>query len=420
MTSRRQGVALALFAIATACLSTRCSEPASPASPALPALAESYVRLALKLAQHDPELVDGWRGPETWKPGPRQPVAPLLAEVETLQRELGLASGDGEGRHRLDYLTAQVNALHLSAERLLGKSARFSDEAHAAFGIDPAPFDPLQMETTRAALERELPGHGPLADRYASFKRRLAIRPARVEAVMRAALDVCRTATISHVTLPPDENINLVLVSGSPWDGYARYEGKHRTRVEINRNAALDITRALRLACHEGYPGHHLQYIWIDDKLVSKREWKEFLLSPAFGRHLLITEGAAEAGVDVLFPDHTRTEVYRKTLLPIAGIAVSEAARIVRIESLVSRLEPVIAEVIARYLDNSLTQSVAADRLRTEALSSNPDALLAFAERRRTRVSAYAEGRALVLRLIGHRGFDGLRQVFVDRPFAIQ
>jgi hypothetical protein len=386
----------------------------------LSALAESYVRIALALAQHDPELVDGWRGPEDWKPGPRQPAAPLLAQIEALQGDLAKQRPDADSQHRVAYLTAQANALHVAATRLLGRSETFNDEARAALGISRTPIDSPAVEHARASLDRELPGKGPLAGRYAAFKRRLAIPPARVEGVMRAALDVCRTATLRQLSLPPDEAVDLVLVTGSPWDGYARYEGAHRTRVEINRGAALDVTRALRLACHEGYPGHHLQHLWIDDELVRKRRWREFQLAPAFGRHLLVIEGAAEAGVDVLFPDDSRAAIYRDTLLPAAGLPPTEAARIVRIESLVGSLEPVIGDVVAAYLDNSLTEAAALERLRTDALMLNPQAMLAFAERRRTRVLVYPEGRTLVQRLIAGQGLEGLRRVFVDQPFAVQ
>ncbi len=384
-------------------------------------MAEFYVRVALELAQHNPELVDGWRGPADWRPGPRQPVAPLLAEIEAIQRELGgAAATSGSSRNRRDYLTAQVGSLHVTATRLLGRSDAFADEAMKALGIAPTPVNSSAIEHALGALDRELAGKGTLADRYAAFKRRLTIAPAQVEGVMRAALDVCRSATLRHISLPPDERVDLALVSGSRWDGYARYDGGHRTRIDINRDATLDVSRALHLACHEGYPGHHVQYLWIDDELVRKRQWLEFQLAPAFGRHLLVSEGAAEAGVDILFPDDIRAAVYHDTLLPAAGLRPSDAAQIVRIESLVTSLEPVISSIVAAYLDNSLTQAAALERLRDEALLINPEAMLAFAERWRTRVLVYPEGRALVQRLIAGRGLEGLRQVFVDQPFAVQ
>ena len=58
----------------------------------------------------------------------------------------------------------------------------------------------------------------------------------------------------------------------------------------------------------------------IDDELAGRRGWHEFELTPAFGRHLLVTEGAAEAGADMAFPFEPRVALYRDVLLPIAGL----------------------------------------------------------------------------------------------------
>ena len=41
-----------------------CAAP--PPAMTLDTVAEGYVRVALQLAQHDPILVEVWRGPESW------------------------------------------------------------------------------------------------------------------------------------------------------------------------------------------------------------------------------------------------------------------------------------------------------------------------------------------------------------------
>ena len=45
----------------------------APPPVAIDAIAEGYVRVSLQLAQHDPSLVEDWRGPDSWRPGPREP-----------------------------------------------------------------------------------------------------------------------------------------------------------------------------------------------------------------------------------------------------------------------------------------------------------------------------------------------------------
>jgi hypothetical protein len=402
-------------AITALALTWGCAEPA----PSLDTIAEGYVRVALQLAQHDPGLVEDWRGPDSWRPGPRQPVAPLLKRIQTLQQDLRLHS-DPAPADRRGYLAAQLAALELSARRLLGQSAPFDDEAKQAFGRRPASATATRLAATRAALERELPGPGSLAERYVAFKKRQVVDASKAEPLMRAALAACRAVTSAVLALPDGETIELAFADNSPWDGFAQYLGGHRSRITFNRRAAVDASRVLRLACHEGYPGHHVQFMLIDDELVSRRGWREFELTPAFGRHLLVTEGAAEAGAEMAFPFDSRVALYRDVLLPIAGLPPQDAARIARIEQLVWSLEPAAIDIIRGYLDNTLTQAAAIERLRHEALTLDPEALLAFAERRRTRVLAYPEGREAIWRTIGRDDLKGLRALFVEHPFAVK
>jgi hypothetical protein len=402
-------------AIAAVALSCGCAQ----AAPSLDTIAEGYVRVTLQLAQHNPELIEDWRGPASWRPGPRQPVAPLLQRITTLQQNLRLHS-DRATEDRRGYLAAQLAALELSAQRLLGQSAPFDDEAERAFGRRPATAPAARLEATRAALARELPGQGSLVERYEAFKKRQTVDVSKAEPLMRAALAACRTVTASALALPGDESIELAFADGSPWDAFAQYLGDHRTRITFNRRAAVDVSRVLRLACHEGYPGHHVQFMLIDDELARRRGWHEFELTPAFGRHLLVTEGAAEAGAEMAFPFDARVAVYRDVLLPIAGLPPQDAAQLARVDQLVWSLEPAAIGIIRGYLDNTLTQAVAIDRLRIEALTLDPEALLAFAERRRTKVLAYAEGRDAIWRTIGRDNLKALHALFVEHPFAVK
>jgi hypothetical protein len=391
---------------------------AAPPAATLDTVAEGYVRVALQLAQHDPTLVEVWRGPSSWRPGPRVPVAPLLQRIESLRHELTQVPGT-DAPERRDYLAAQLRALELSARRLLGESSTFAAEALAGFDYVVPTLNEGEAAMAREALARELPGTQPLDARYAAFKQQLTVPAEKAEALMRAALAACRTATVQSFAMPADESTELVFKDDSPWDGAALYLGGHRTRITVNRRAAMDVSRALRLACHEGYPGHHWQFMLIDEELVQRRGWQEFNLAPMFGRHLFVNEGAAEVGADLAFPDEARRALYRDVLFPLAGLPIGDAAKLVRVEGLVASLEPVTISIIGDYLDGQVTHDVAANRLRQEALTLEPDALLAFAERYRARVLAYPGGRSVVRAAIGTGGARALRQLYIDRPFAV-
>ena len=403
--------------LVTVALLAGCATP--PPAVTLDTVAEGYVRVALQLAQHDPTLVEVWRGPTSWRPGPRVPVAPLLQKVTSLRQELARVPPT-DATERRDYLAAQLQALELAARRLLGESSTFAAEALAEFDYTVPPLNEREAAMSREAIARELPGRPPLDARYAAFKQQLRVPASKTEGLMRAALAACRTATKDGFGITADESTELVFMNDTTWDGAALYLGGHRTRIGVNRHAAMDVSRALRIACHEGYPGHHWQSILMDEELVQRRGWQEFNLSPLFGRHLFVIEGAAEVGADLAFPDEARVALYREVLLPLAGLPIDEAAKVVRIEDLIASLEPVAISIISEYLDGRTPHDAAANRLRQEALTLEPDALLAFAERQRTRVLAYPGGRAAVRQAIGGGGAKALRQLFVDRPFLLR
>jgi hypothetical protein len=390
----------------------------APPTPAVDvsAVASRYIQLARDLARHDPSLVDHWLVEPPADEGPRRPVYALREQADALVRdaEETSLSTTGTDRDRTVWLQGQARALRLAAVRLLGESLPFDAEARLAFGITPTRADQFQVDRAREVLERELPGAGLLAARLSAFRVRFQVGPGRRDALMWAALEACRVATRAAIPLPEDESVEVGFVEGLPWDAHARYLGHHRTRIDV-RAGPLDLTRALRLACHEGYAGHHAQHIWAADDLVAGRGWQERALVPGFGPALLVAEGAAEAGADLAFPADHRPRVYL-ALLAAAGLDVTagDLARLVRIEEAQKALEPLIADIARDYLDNRITAATAIERLEQQVLVPDAERFLPFIERRRTRVLAYGEGRRLAGERLGRRGLAGLKTLFVQ------
>ena len=74
------------------------------------------------------------------------------------------------------------------------------------------------------------------------------------------------------------------------------------------------------LACHEGYPGHHVYNTLLEKHLVKDRGWMEFTVYPLFSPQSLIAEGTANYGIPVTFPDDERIAFEEKVLFPAAGL----------------------------------------------------------------------------------------------------
>jgi hypothetical protein len=397
---------MVLGALAGAAIGAACRDGGSspvPPGRALDVLAERYVRVALQLAQHQPDLVETYLGPAEWRPGPRVPVAGLLGEVIELDAVLTgfavLRPTDALERDRARYLAGQVRGLRTAARRLSGETMRFADEARDAFGIEWTPRPSEDIGAAGGELEARLPGKGPLPARYAAFRQQHALASGLVLPVFRAAIAECRTRVAAHVTLPDGESLTVDPLEGGGFEARAIYDGAFRTRVAIDPLGRSDLARIVWLAAHETYPGHHLQHVLAERDMVRGRGWTERTLLPGFGPHVLAGEGAAEAGAALLLDPQTFTDVCA-SLARQARPSNDAVADLAAVQRAVTALDEVVPLVAQAYLDGDIGSEAAAARLRDEALVPDAPQLLGIIERQRTRILAYPVGRRLVTRIV--------------------
>jgi hypothetical protein len=184
---------------------------------------------------------------------------------------------------------------------------KFDQEAKALYDVTPPHLSDAHFDSLLARLDLLLPGRGPLAQRYARFRDSTMIPAARVDTVFRAAIAACRARTMAHLTLPEDERFDLEYVTGTPWGGYNWYKGGYHSVIQVNRDFPIPVDRAIDLACHEGYPGHHVYNAILERALVRGRGWIELSVYPLFSPQSLIAEGSANFGIDMAFPSAERT-----------------------------------------------------------------------------------------------------------------
>ncbi len=299
------------------------------------------------------------------------------------------------------YLRGQIAALDAAAGRLLGESQSFADEALTTLGHTPPARDRAGLDALRQRLSEALPGPGTLAERHAAFRQSMAVPPDRIEAVFAAAVAWCRTTCRDLLPLPADESLTTRVADEAGWEAFSRPAGPRASDLLVARRSSADAAHLLQLAAHEGTPGHHAQHVLATAELVEARGWIERALTPAFGPHRLMAEGAAEAGADLLLPLETREQVCREVLLPAAGQSPAAAARLVAVERHVADLGMEVAYIASDYLDSSLSTEVIAARLRDDALVLDPAGMVAFIEKQRAKVLAYPLGRTLVWQALG-------------------
>ncbi len=122
----------------------------------------------------------------------------------------------------------------------------------------------------------------------------------------------------------------------------------------MNTDLPIYIDRAVDLACHEGYPGHHVYNVLLEKHLVRDRGWQEYTVYPLFSPQSLIAEGTANYGIDVAFPGSDRLEFERTVLFPLAGLNQARAADYYKVQTLVERLAYAGNEAARRYLNGEI------------------------------------------------------------------
>jgi hypothetical protein len=373
----------------------------SVTSRALDASAEAYVQLAVDLGQRDADSLDFYSGSASKVAETLQkPPALRTIHAEALQLAQRLRStkaGTAEEEMRKSFLLLQVQSIAGRTEVLAGVPVNFDDEARTIFGvIIPASYNQSALDTVQAELQKLLPGKGNLAERYQAFDDQFLIPAKLLPAVMARAVEACKAETKAHITLPKGESTTIEYVRNRPWSAFSLYKGGYHSVIQINRDLPLTVDRALNIACHEAYPGHHTYNSIRDAKLVRAKGLVEYSVQPTFSPQSMISESIATIAVDVAFPVEQRLALERDVLFPIAGLSGKDAAKYLQIEALVDRLHPVEPSIAREYLDGRLEFERAGEQLQSAALMVHPEAALLYMNEYRSYVTTYTYGRDLV------------------------
>jgi len=405
----RGGQCILPVAILTSLVS---SVSVAQSNPSMNKLAEQYVKLVLAVGQHDTDYVDAYYGPAHWRTEAEASVRPLdriVEDADTLRKGLaGLApepEADELVRLRHQYLTRQLEALRTRVRLLQGGALAFDDESERLYDA-VAPHQPdSTFAQTLKQLDTQLSGPGTLIDRYAAFRSDFVVPRDRLDRVFTAAIEECRRRTRAYVELPDDEQFTVEYVTNKSWSGYNWYQGDRHSLIQVNVDLPIYIDRAIDLACHEGYPGHHVYNVLLEQHLVRERGWPEFSVYALFSPQSLIAEGTANYGIEVAFSDAERLAFEQRVLFPAAGLDPDRAAEYYRVQSLVAQLDYAGNEAARRYLNGEIDRAAAANWLTRFALMT-PDRAeqrTRFFDQYRSYVINYNLGKDLVAAYIESR-----------------
>jgi hypothetical protein len=376
-------------------------------------IAEAYVKLVLAVGQHDADYVDAYYGPPEWRAeaeARKRPLPEIRTEAEALISELAAhAPPAGEEeivRLRHQYLQRQLQAMVARVDLLAGKKMTFDEESKALYDAVAPTHGAAHFQEILDQLEKAVPGDGPLATRVEAFRQGFVIPRDRLDPVFKAAVDECRRRTLQHVELPPGESFIVEYVTGKSWSGYNWYKGSFHSLIQVNTDLPIFIDRAIDLACHEGYPGHHVYNTLLEKHLGRDRGWVEFSVYPLFSPQSLIAEGTANFGIEVAFPGEERTAFEREKLYPLAGLDPARAARYAEVQRLLQGLSYAGNEAARRYLNGEISRQDAEAWMVRYALMSPERAAqrVRFMDQYRSYVINYNLGQDLVRQYIEQRG----------------
>ncbi len=387
--------------------------PAPPPAP-LDRIARDYVQLTLEAGTHEDGYVDAYYGPPEWaaaaKAKPRS-VAQLKAAATALEAEaraVGPAARTPIERQRAANLALQLHAAQIRLAMIDGAKFSFDDEAFGLFGVHPVLKPLADYDPTLAEIDKLLPGPGPLWQRVDSWRNAALIPAAKLDAVMQAAIAECRARTLAHIALPKDEKFTLEFVKNQPWSGYNWYKGNATSLIQVNTDLPVEMSRAVGLGCHEGYPGHHVYNVLLEQQLTRGRGWVEFSVYPLYSPMSLLAEGSANYGRYLAFPGDEQAAFEARTLYPLAGLDPALARRNVALYAALERLGGARLTIARDYLDGHIDRATALALTQKYLLLSPERAAqsVKFTDHYRSYVINYGLGQDLVRAHIEAAGPD--------------
>ena len=398
------------------CTDTSLKKDAVPrlnnANEELNTIAERYVKLMLGMDTHERGYVDAYYG----EPAIKEEVelsgvtlAELKSETEELLNSVNKIDMSGEEEIlllRRQYLAKQIESVRARIDMVGGVKFTFDEEAKFIFDAAPPKLPDSFFEKIIEELEELLPGDGSISERLNKFKSDFIVPDEKLDIVFEEAIREARERTQKHIQLPENEKFELEYVRGKSWTGYNWYKGNSHSLIQLNRDIPLTIDRVIDVASHEGYPGHHVYNVLLENRLAKGKGWLEFTINPLYSSQSMISEGSANFGIEVAFPGEERIIYEREILFPLAGLDSTRVEEYYEVIELTEKLDYVQNEVARGYLNGLLDREQAEEKLVRLRLFTPERAAqrVRFIDQYRAYVINYNLGKDIVKEYIESRG----------------
>ena len=401
-------VILCLLAILTGCQSkTLISKEETPMT--LDTLAEQYVKLALAVGEHHPYYIDAYYGPSEWRTGEKRALNELKTGISALLDDLANTQTSEAMAQRKAFLQIQTKSMLTFIQIINNEQVSFDDESQRLYDAISPHITEAELDKALAQLDTMLPGSGSVSERMNVFIDQFVIPKDKLDDVFKAAVVESRQRTKKYIELEEQESFTIEYVQDKVWSGYNWYQGNSFSLIQVNTDFPIYIARAIDLASHEGYPGHHVFNSLMEKHLVNGKGWIEYSVYPLFSPMSLLAEGSANYGVDVVFPHAERIQFEKDVLFPLAGLDASKVELYYQVQAVKQQLSYADNMVAKRYLDGEINDKTAIDLLVKYTLVTEKKAQqrLGFINANRAYVINYNLGQDLVKTYIEKQSQSG-------------
>jgi hypothetical protein len=400
-------ILLIIVLLALSCGEKKDQKPKSDLELKMNNIAEGYVKLVLEVGKYDPMYVDAYYGPKEWKPKEENlqfdstAHDKLIYAADSLLNELELLSEYNATELetlRYRYLYKQLFAVKTKIIILNGSVLPFDLESRALYDVSPTEIIEEDLQMIIDELDKILPGKGDVAERITNFKKKFEIPKDKITTVFDAAIKECRIRTSKYIDLPAGEKFKAEYVVGKPWGAYNWYKGNLFSVIQIATDFPVYIDSPVGLAAHEGYPGHHVYNILLEQNLVKNKGWIEYTVYPLYSPQSLIAEGTAVYGEEILFPGDERMKFEKEVLFPLAKLDTTDAHIYYKVLSLQEKLSGAGVLAARNYLNGDWTKDETLAWLQKFQLRTKERAekYLSFIETYRSYVVTYNAGDKII------------------------
>lgn len=279
-------------------------------------VSRAYLIAGLSVGNLIDGFVDSYHGPDDL----RQAAADTTPDIALDHLRSMLDQAREPARHA--FFLAQERALRMALRVASGDEVDYRTQVIESFDIEPEWVPESDFEAAHYALDRLLPGSGPLAERRQAYRSTFDIEPAQVLPVAGDLLDELRRRVQNIVPLPDGESVELRLVQGQPWSGYNWYLGGLTSRIEINTDLPVRLNDLPDLLAHEAYPGHHTEHSLKELHLLRERGFGEAAIGLLTTPQAVISEGIATAALDLVAPPDERADWLEEHVYGPSGVSV--------------------------------------------------------------------------------------------------